>query len=157
MNFLEELTAEWYEYNGYFVRQNVKFGKNFHGKGGHEGEMDVIAYNPNTDEFLHIETSTDSDTRAKREMRFKRKFKTARVHYPEIFPFKGNHLRQIAIVSFNNSLPPDLNFGDGVEIMTIPRFLRSMVAELSFKDPRRNAIPESYPLLRAIQFGTFFK
>ena len=26
MNFLEELVAEWYEYQGYFVRRNVLVG-----------------------------------------------------------------------------------------------------------------------------------
>ena len=26
MNFLEEIASEWYEYQGYFVRTNVKFG-----------------------------------------------------------------------------------------------------------------------------------
>lgn len=154
MNFLEELTAEWYEYKGYFVRQNIKFGKRK--KGGWTGEMDVIAYNANDRTFLHIETSTDSDTRAKREKKFKKKFLDARRHYMKTFPFKGR-LRQLVIVSFRLAMPADINFGKGVEIKTIPQFLKEIVAELSVKDPRKNAIPESYPLLRAIQFSSFFK
>jgi hypothetical protein len=27
VNFLEQLVAEWYEYDGYFIRRNVKVGK----------------------------------------------------------------------------------------------------------------------------------
>ena len=58
MNFLEKLAAEWYEYKGYFVRTNVRFGKR--PKGGYIGEMDVVAYNPEKQDFVHIETSTDA-------------------------------------------------------------------------------------------------
>jgi len=31
MYFLEELVAQWYEYNGYFARTNIKFDKLKHG------------------------------------------------------------------------------------------------------------------------------
>ncbi len=44
MNFLEQLVAEWYAYKGYFVRTNIKFGKRI--RGGYEGEMDVVAFDP---------------------------------------------------------------------------------------------------------------
>ena len=44
MNFLEQLVAEWYEFNGYFVRRNVKVGPR--AKGGHDGELDVVAFHP---------------------------------------------------------------------------------------------------------------
>ena len=43
-NFLEELTAEWYEFNGYFVRRNVNVGKR--PEGGYECELDVVAFHP---------------------------------------------------------------------------------------------------------------
>ncbi len=36
-NFLEQLVAEWYEHQGYFVRRNVQVGKRT--KGGYEGEL----------------------------------------------------------------------------------------------------------------------
>lgn len=153
MNFLENLAAEWYEYNGYFVRQNVKFGKRK--AGGWKGEMDVIAYNANNKTFLHIETSTDSDARAKRERRFRRKFIDASQYYKEIFHFNGK-AKQIAIISFRMSMPKDLNFGNGIEIKTIPQFMREIVTNLSIKDPRKDVISENYPLLRAIQFSSFF-
>ncbi|OGD40462.1 hypothetical protein A3I30_00060 [Candidatus Azambacteria bacterium RIFCSPLOWO2_02_FULL_44_14] len=153
MNFLEQLTAEWYEYNGYFVRQNVKFGKRK--EGGWRGEMDVIAYNTNNKTSLHIETSTDSNTRAQREKKFKRKFSDAQQYYEEIFHFKSSPKR-LAIVSFRMTMPQDLDFGSDIEIKTIPQFIREIVTELSVKDPRADVIPESYPLLRAIQFSAFF-
>ena len=39
VNFLEQLTAEWFEYRGYFVRRNIKVGKRQ--KGRHDCELDV--------------------------------------------------------------------------------------------------------------------
>ena len=39
-NHLEQLIAEWYEFQGYFVRRNVLVGKR--SKGGYECELDVI-------------------------------------------------------------------------------------------------------------------
>ena len=43
-NYLEDLVAEWYEYNGYFVKRNVWVGKL--PAGGYECELDIIAFNP---------------------------------------------------------------------------------------------------------------
>lgn len=155
MNFLEQLAAEWYQYKGFFVRTNVKFGRR--SRGGWKGEMDVVAYNPNTQEFLHIETSTDADSNKRREERFGRKFTDARQHYrdSELFPFKGEKLKQIAIVGFTNSRTP-LNFGGDVKIISIPEFIREITNELKIKNPAQSAIPETYPRLRAIQYAMFY-
>jgi hypothetical protein len=38
-NYLEQLIAEWYEYKGYFIRQNVWVGKR--ARGGYECELDI--------------------------------------------------------------------------------------------------------------------
>jgi len=85
MNFLEQLTAEWYQYKGYFVRTNIKYGKNAKGKGGHSGEMDVVAYNPKTKELTHIECSTETVEKKKIEPKFQKKFYTAKENYNKIF------------------------------------------------------------------------
>ena len=153
MNFLEQLAAEWYQFKGYFVRTNVKFGRR--SRGGWKGEMDVVAYNPSTQEFLHIETSTDANSPKVREERFTRKFRDARGHYRELFPFKGEKLKQIAVVGFTSARTP-LNFGDGIEIISIPDFIRKITQELQEKNPAQDAIPETYPLLRAIQYAMFY-
>lgn len=71
-NFLEQLAAEWYEYNGYFVNRNVHVGRR--PKGGWECELDVVAFNPSTKHLVHIEPSMDSDRWDKRETRFRKKF-----------------------------------------------------------------------------------
>ena len=47
MNHLEQLVGEWYEYNGYFVRRNVRVEKRL--KGGFEGELDVLLFTQKAD------------------------------------------------------------------------------------------------------------
>jgi Holliday junction resolvase-like predicted endonuclease len=59
-NFLEEIVAEWLEYKGYIVKRNERVGRR--AAGGHEGELDVVGFNPKTKHLVHIETSTDADS-----------------------------------------------------------------------------------------------
>jgi hypothetical protein len=58
MNFLEQLVGEWYSYQGYYVRTNVMVGPR--DAGGYEGELDVVAFHPETREIVHVETSMDA-------------------------------------------------------------------------------------------------
>lgn len=155
MNFLEELTAEWYGYKRFFVRTNIKYGKNEKGRGGHTGEMDVVAYNPETSELTHIECSGDSDTWANREIRFKRKFFTAGKNYNKIFGFPFKSIEKKAIVGFGKPRQ-GVDFGEGVKIVLVPDFIKEINDELGKKDLLRDAIPEIYPLLRAMQYSVFY-
>jgi hypothetical protein len=157
MNFLEQLTAEWYGYHKKcFTRTNVHFGRRLNG--GYKGEMDVIAYNPQTDEFIHIETSVDADSWEKRNVKFQRKFRDAKEHYMEVFPFKNKDMKptQIAIVGFNQVRDEHRSFGENIQIIHIPAFLKEITEILKLKDPQRDAVPEGYPLLRAIQYSSFY-
>src|SRR5260221_14177415 len=99
MNFLEQLTAEWYAYNGYFVRTNVKLGKR--ARGGWTGEMDVLAVRPSEDELVHVETSMDAWSWKKRREIFTRKFRDAAHHYERLAGFKPRKLERIVVVSFS--------------------------------------------------------
>jgi Holliday junction resolvase-like predicted endonuclease len=153
MNFLEQIVAEWYAYKGYFVRTNIKFGKLR--QGGWKGEIDVAAYNPQTKDFVHIETSTDADSWPKRKERFRRKFRNAAKYYCELFPFKINKIQKIALVGFSKpKIKP--SFGDSIKVVLLPEFFREITNELRKKNPMQVAIPENYPLLRAIQFAIFY-
>lgn len=58
VNFLEQLVAEWYEFRGYFVRRNVRVGPLV--KGGHESELDVVAFHPEKKRLVHVEPSMDA-------------------------------------------------------------------------------------------------
>ncbi len=168
MNFLEQLVAEWYQYKDYFIRTNIKFGRR--PKGGYIGEMDVVAYKPETQDFIHIEASTDASTWSERKKIFEKKFTDARRFYLDIFPSKQIDIKpkQIALVGFNlspnpttvswKSSPPEGSpWGEiKIEVIHIPKFFESITAELKKKNPQNDAIPEIYPRLRAIQYAMFY-
>jgi hypothetical protein len=76
MNHLEQLVTEWLMYRGYFVRTSALVGHRK--RGGHEGELDVGAFNPRTRHFVHVECSLDAYSDAKRQPRFAKKFQNGR-------------------------------------------------------------------------------
>jgi hypothetical protein len=149
MNFLEQLVAEWYEYQGYFATTNIKFGKLSHG--GWAGEMDVVAFDPESKEIVHIETSSDADSWEKREIRIKKKFGNASKHYKEKFPFTELPIKQIAIVGYGK--PKKKAFDEGIEVESISGFVKKICEDLKKIHPLKEVVSEQYPLLRAIQFA----
>src|SRR5437764_13234533 len=58
MSHLEDLLCEYYDWQGYIVRRNVKVGRLSHG--GWEGELDIVAYHPKTRDLVHLEPSIDA-------------------------------------------------------------------------------------------------
>lgn len=154
MNFLEQLVAEWYSFNGYFVQTNVKFGKLM--AGGYEGEMDVVAFHPQEKVLVHVETSSDADSWEGRKRRFARKFKGANKYYSELFQFGYHSVEKIAIVGFGRTRPKSVSFDDGVVIKTVPEFIAEIAADLKGRNPAKQAVPEHWPILRAMQLSVFW-
>ena len=149
MNFLEQLAAEWYEFNGFFVRTNVRLGKRE--KGGFTGEIDVVAYNPKDRTMIHVETSTAAGKKSEIATRLLRQFKVASEQYDSLFDFKPKDIKKIAIVGTARTITMDI--GEDIEVYSIPQFIR-MVSESMKKHPLQGeAIPEGFPLLRSMQFS----
>ena len=150
MNFLEQLTAEWYAYKGYFVRTNVKMNKR--AKGGWDNELDVLAFSAHFDELIHIESTWDAEPWPKRKARFlTKKFVYSQSQYEKIVGSRISKLRKIALVGLGHSTKSDLNWGSGVEVVLIPTFIRNISEELAEKDPLKDVVPEGFPRLRAMQ------
>src|SRR3989338_9313235 len=101
MNFLEQIVAEYYAFQGYFVRTNIKFGKR--ARGGYTGEIDVAAFDPKEKVIVHIETSMDADSWAERKKKFRKKFETASHYYNQVFDFEYEKVRKIAVVGFSKT------------------------------------------------------
>lgn len=57
---------------------------------------------------------------------------------------------RVAVVGLTRA-PNDL--GEGIEHKSVPDFIREICEELAKKDPMKEAVPETLPLLRAIQFA----
>ncbi len=150
MNHLEKLTRQYYEWKGYLVKGNVKVGRLSHG--GWAGELDIVAYHPQTNHLVHIEPSIDAHSWAKRKDRFEKKFKAGKKYiYKDVYPWlsKDTPLDQIAILI--GSARKELAGG---HVMSIDEFMNKIKAEIKeIGIMAKNAIPEEYDLLRTIQMA----
>ncbi|MCK5580901.1 MAG: hypothetical protein KAJ18_06470 [Candidatus Omnitrophica bacterium] len=153
MYFLEQLVAEWYAYKGFFVRTNMKYGKRK--KGGYEGEIDVAAYDPRDKKIIHLEISTDANSWSERKQRFQKKFLTAEKYYKSLFDFEFKEVSKVAVVSLSRP-KGKIDFGNNIELFLIPDLIAEIRSEMQKFDVTQSAIPEGYPLLRAIQYSVWF-
>jgi hypothetical protein len=150
-NHLESLVAEWYEFRGYFVRRNVQVGKR--AKGGHECELDIVAFHPEQRSLVQVEPSLDSDSWAKREVRYQKKFDAGRRHIPGLFPgiATPKHIEQIALFVYGGG--DDRTQLAGGRVMFIRDFMAEIHAGISHRRLASAAIPEQFPHLRTLQFA----
>ncbi len=156
MNHLESLIVEFLEWQGYLVRKNIKVGRLSHG--GWSMEIDVVGYRPASqskpEDLVHYESSIDAHSWETREKRFEKKFSIALRHIKtDIFPWLGASncpVRQIAVLI---SHPKDRDELAGAQIQSIDELIYEIGEEVRKQGPLvRNAIPETYPLLRTVQF-----
>jgi hypothetical protein len=148
-NFLESLVAEWYEFNGYFVRRNTRVGKL--PRGGFESELDVVAYNPAKNHLVHLEVSSDAGSWATRESRLTKKFECGRKFIPELFSgLSLPGIEQIAIFSEvrGKHHPPTIANG---KLQPMDEFLREVREALP--SSYQQVIHEQFVILRALQLA----
>ena len=155
MNFLEELTAEWYEFSGYFVRTNPRARKRE--KGGWDVELDVLAYSPVDKRLVHVETSSDANSWVKRKERFlTKKFILSREEYESLIGTSVKKIEKIAIVGWG-STKSDLKWADDIKVVFIPQLIEEITSKLMGIHPLKQAVPEGFPLLRAMQMTMAFQ
>lgn len=149
-NHLEQLVAEWYEYQGYFVRQNVQVGRL--PRGGYEGELDVVAFHPQKRYLVHIEPSLDAHSWAVREARFQKKFQAGQKYIPALFSGLElpTEIEQIALLVYASTRTYQM-IGGG-RIVLAQELLAEIFSELSALGLATSAIPEHLPILRSFQF-----
>lgn len=151
-NFMEEIVAEWLEYQGYIVKRNERVGRR--AAGGHEGELDVVAFNPRSEHLIHVETSTDGDSWAVREKRFSKKFSSGNKHIKSLFV--GLHLPdkidQKAIFGFGS----DKNHKSvgGGQVVLAEDFILEILRGSKSTSLLSRAVLEKYPILRVLQMIT---
>lgn len=153
-NFLETLVAEWYEFSGYFVRRNVLVGRR--PNGGHDCELDVVAYHPGERRLVHIEPSMDTDSWARREERYAKKFEAGRRHIPQLFAGIDlpDDIEQVALLVYGSTANRK-TLGGG-RIMSMAEFMAEIRATLAGRAIERAAAPEGFPTLRALQFAAHY-
>lgn len=149
---LETLIHEYLEWRGYLVRRNVKVGRL--PRGGWSMELDLIGYHPKTSDLVHYEPSVDALSWEKREARYVKKFEAGRKYlFTEVFAWlpPETPFKQIAVFI---SHPKDRHTIAGGSIISIDELMLEIRAEVSKCGiMAKNAIPESYPLLRTVQLA----
>jgi len=150
-NHLEDLVAEWYEFNGYFVRRNVQVGRR--AKGGYECELDVVALHPREKRLVQVEPSLDADPWAVREARYAKKFEAGRKYIPQLFAGLDvpPHIEQIALFVYASR--SNRSTLAGGQILLIGDFMRQIHAGLAQRSVAHSAVPEQFPLLRTLLFA----
>ena len=148
-NHLEQLVAEWYQWRGYFVRRNARVGPR--SKGGHECELDIVAFHPVEQKLVHVETSLDAEGWSQREKRCSKKFEAGRKYIATLFD--GLSLppmpEQIALFTMGGNRSSIC----GARIVFIKDFMREILAEVRTRRVEKKAIPEEFALLRTLQFA----
>jgi len=149
-NHLEDLVAEWLEYSEFFVRKAVLVGRR--AKGGFDGELDVVGYNPKSGHVIHVECSLDSDKWDRREERFTLKFERGRKYIPTLFHDlpEDYQLNQVALLGFGGSQRTELGGG---RIVWVQDFIGDILDHLGHKSPAKEAVPSTLPLLRTMQLA----
>jgi predicted Rdx family selenoprotein len=152
-NHLEQLTAEWLEHCGYFVRQSVLVGTRM--KGGFEGELDIVALNPTTRHLLHVECSLDAHTWERREARFEAKFERGQKYVPKLFAGFDipPELDQVALLQFGGGSRTTLG---GARLIWVADFVAEVITALRERHPSKAAVPSTLPLLRTLQLAAHF-
>ncbi|MFH1070054.1 MAG: hypothetical protein V1794_10595 [Candidatus Glassbacteria bacterium] len=154
-NFLEELVAEWFEYKGYIVKRNERVGRL--AAGGFEGELDVVAFNPMTNHLIHVETSTDADSWAIRERRFRNKFLSGSNHIKKLFNglLIPKEIEKRAIFVFGSN-KNHKTIGGG-KVIPVVDFIIEIIRELKKTPFLKRVVPEKYPILRVLQMITAYR
>lgn len=152
MSHLENLVAEFLDWEGFLLKKNIKVGRR--SRGGWEMELDVVGYHPDQKRLVHYEPSIDADSWAKRQDRYAKKFQAGRKYiFEHIFPWLENEieLEQYAIFT---SHPKDRDEIAGGRVISIDEFVKIVRDEVIKEGIMgKNAIPEQYPLLRTIQLS----
>lgn len=156
VNFLEQLVAEWYEYKGYFVRRNVKVGKL--AKGGHECELDVVAFHPQTKHLVHLEPSTDASNWETRERRYKKKFDAGLRYIPSLFdgvlttPAVPEQIAVLVFASKNKT-----RILGGGQVMHVSLFIAQILKHFASFSMSKQQVPEQFTVLRTLQFVSEYR
>ncbi|MCX7887832.1 MAG: hypothetical protein N3B01_11350 [Verrucomicrobiae bacterium] len=150
-NFLEELAAEWYSYQGYFLVRNRRVGKRE--RGGYECELDLIAYKHSAKHLVHIEASTGSGSWSDLEASYQKKFAAGKKYIPTLAESHGfgtlPPVEQIALLLYGSK--KNRRTLAGGKIVLVEELLKEILDELAKHDFTSKAVPEHLPLLRGFQ------
>jgi len=149
MEYLEQLVREWYEYQGYFVRQDLWVG--LEADGSYECDLSIVAFHPTRRHLSHIEPSFDLLSWEEREQHFLIKFEAGRKYLHRIFGGDAHlHIDHTALIV--SSERPRAHTIAGGRVVLVVDFLAEILASLCRLDMTTEVVPEQWALIRTLQF-----
>lgn len=150
MEHLEQLAREWYEYQGYFVRQDLWVG--LEADGSYECELDVVAFHPLHRRVVQLEPSFDLRPADEKERHFRTKFDAGKKYLHRMFgSSSGLHIEQIALIASTGDAER-CTIGGG-RVLLLSEFLSHILRRLAEVDPSGAPVPEQWPLIRTLQWA----
>jgi hypothetical protein len=147
---LEQLAREWYEYQGYFVRQDLWVG--LESDGSYECELDVVAFHPLHHHIVQIEPVFDLEPADEKELHFRLKFDAGKKYLHRMFgPPAGLHIEQIALIAATDC-SGRRTIGGG-RVLLVSELVSQILHHLAELDPASAPVPEQWPLIRTLQWA----
>ena len=149
MEYLERLLREWYEYQGYFVRQDVWVG--LQADGSYECDLAVVAFHPTRRHVVQVEPTFDLLSWQEREQHFQTKFDAGRRYLHRLFGAEAHlHIEHLALVV--SSERTHAHTIGGGRILLLRDFLADVLQHLCRLDMAATVVPEQWALIRTLQF-----
>jgi len=149
MEYLERLVREWYEYQGYFVRDDLWVG--LEADGSYECDLAVVAFHPTRRHVVHVEPSFDLLDWKEREQHFQTKFDAARKYLHRIFGTEPHlHVEHVALIVSNDH--PHAHTIGGGRMLLLGDFLAEIVQHLGRLNMAAAVVPDQWGLIRTLQF-----
>jgi len=149
MQYLEQLVREWYEYQGYFVRQDLWVG--LEADGSYECDLSIVAFHPTRRHVMHVEPSFDLLNWEESEQHFRMKFDAGRKYLHRIFGGEPHlHIEHTALIVATD--PPRAHTIAGGRVLLVSDFLAGILHHLCDLDMAAAVVPEQWILLRTLQF-----
>lgn len=150
MDYLEHLTREWYEYQGYFVRQALWVGLG--PDGSYECELDVVAFHPLHRHVVQVEPSFDLLPREEHEAHFRTKFDAGKKYLHRLFGVSARlHIEQIALIA-TPAAQPHGTVGGG-RVLHLAEFIADIVQRFEELGPAGEPVSDQWPLMRTLQLA----
>jgi len=153
MNFLEQLTVEYYTYRGYWVHHNVRLSRL--GIGGYDGrmELDVVALHPERNSLVHVEVGGGRGSWPQLESEYAKKKEGGKMAYQLLFP--GVALPSVRLRAiWESAVMKDMG---GCEVLPLRSFLQEVDADLPERDFQDTSVNEQLPILRTLHLSRWLR
>jgi len=152
MSHIEDLIAEYYDWQGYLVKRNITVGE--HQVGCEDLVLHLLAFNPQTGHLIHIEPSIDAESWNTHIEHFAKKFHCAKaLIFSDLFTWLDPEV-EIEQVSVLVTHPKGREKLGEAKLESVDELIAEIRQKVIACGPVvKHPIPEHYPLLRTLQLS----